>query len=1111
MAKPVWKPWHEVVTLREDLKSGELPLHMFAADLYEVMMQGGKRPIYENPENFFALTFPTYNLRQLVRDVILRVAGKNDKAVRQLELTYGGGKTHTLITLRHLVFDPDKLPDLPAVDEFREAIGRTAPKARVAGLCFDKLDVETGMEVRDPAGNTRRLVQPWSILAWQLAGEEGLRVLNAGKSTGERESSPAENTLTELLELPVKEDLGVLILIDEVLMYVREKVAADRKWRDRMVNFFQYLTQAATKVDRCCIVASLLASDPGKDDLLGRQLKGELYDIFQRQREEAVEPVVKEDVAEVLRRRFFTPASIKDKDAFRPHVQAALKGIFDMDEQTKKQGAAAEERFLKSYPFHPDLTEVFYVKWTCLNRFQRTRGVLRTFALALREAGHWDSSPLIGPAVFLADPKRDGLSEAMRELVTVADTEEPKGKRQAWTGIIEGETSRARDIQRESVGLRCREIEQAVMATFLHSQPIGQSARTRDLAVLIAPNRPDRIELEKGLLRWSQISFWLDDRYAAAEEKQLPDTWRLGNRPNLTQMHDAAANRVSDESVRARLLDEIGKCKALTAGASAAGVRVHLLPARPRDIEDDGQFHFGVLGPGAVSDSGKPGTEAKRYLEETTGPEKPRVFRNAVILLAPSRDGIDVASARVRDYMAWEEVRQDLNNQVKEGDVDVARMQTLSINIDKSRGRIQEAVRQAYSTVVTVSDKNEIQAFKINVSDEPHFTIIKNDNRSRIQDSSISAEALLPDGPYNLWREGEISRRVKDLAGAFAQMPHLPKMLKVQAITDTLVEGCQAGAFVLKLTRPDGSMRTWWHSRPDDAAMRDPALELVLAGAAELSELPQGLLEPERLPGLWQGEKITVQNLHDYFKGGNIVHIQPGGYSEPLAIPKADSKVVDEAISEAVTSGRLWLTNGPASILAEPVPAGVFSQQATLQRPPAPVSAAEILPENLPAAWSSNETSALAITTALSQKSGCILPWKTVCDVITASINANFTRLVPTSGKWPCEYPSASTIKLTVSAPGMPGDYHGGGSGGGHEVRDISFKRAESELEPSEIQELGDVIPQLLDIKSKSGCPIRFRMCIEVGDDEHTPSDETIGKINHILDNVKQGFKIGPK
>lgn len=76
MAKLPWKPWHEVVKLREDLKSGELPLHLFAADLYEVLMQRGKQPIYEKPLEFFALTFPTYNLRQLTRDVVLRLAGK---------------------------------------------------------------------------------------------------------------------------------------------------------------------------------------------------------------------------------------------------------------------------------------------------------------------------------------------------------------------------------------------------------------------------------------------------------------------------------------------------------------------------------------------------------------------------------------------------------------------------------------------------------------------------------------------------------------------------------------------------------------------------------------------------------------------------------------------------------------------------------------------------------------------------------------------------------------------------------------------------------------------------------------------------------------------------
>ncbi len=87
-------------------------------------MQNGRRPIWENPTEFFALTFPAHNLRNLVRDVVLRLAGKNDKAVLLLVLIYGGGKSHALITLRHLLFEPARLPDLPAVREFLETIGQ---------------------------------------------------------------------------------------------------------------------------------------------------------------------------------------------------------------------------------------------------------------------------------------------------------------------------------------------------------------------------------------------------------------------------------------------------------------------------------------------------------------------------------------------------------------------------------------------------------------------------------------------------------------------------------------------------------------------------------------------------------------------------------------------------------------------------------------------------------------------------------------------------------------------------------------------------------------------------------------------------------------------------
>ncbi len=1102
MAKLPWKPWHEVVQLREDLRSGELPMHQFAADLYEVIMQRGKRPVYEKPEHFFSLTFPTYNLRQLVRDVVLRLAGKNDKAVRQLELTYGGGKTHTLIALWHLVNDPDTLPDLPAVAEFVQEIGQRPPKCRVAGLCFDKLDVEKGMDVRSPKGTVRTLKHPWSVLAYQIAGEAGLKILHANNLAEERDSAPAENLLTELLELPSKEGLGILILIDEVLMYAREKAGQDREWRSRLANFFQYLTQAAVKVDRCCLVASLLATDPRKSDTLGREIQSELYDIFQRQREEAVEPVVKEDVAEVLRRRFFTPESLRNRDSFRQHVVAAIKGIAAVDEQTAKQGADTEERFLKSFPFHPELTEVLYSKWTQLARFQRTRGVLRTFALALREAEKWDTSPLIGPAVFLTPPGKEGLSESLREMITVADTEEWEGKKQAWTGILDNEFSLARRIQTESVGLKFREIEQAIVATFLHSQPVGQNARTRDLIVLIGSTRPDKIELEKGLSRWAQTSYWLDDFFSVVAEGQLPGTWRLGNRPNLTQMHAVAAKNANDDIVRAHLLDDIGKVKNLTANASAAGVRVHTLPSRPRDIEDDGAFHYAILCPTSASESGKPSPEARRFLDETTGSDRPRVYRNSVLLLAPSRDGLELASARVREYLAWEVVREEIKKQQKDGNVDPARAQTLQINIDKAKGRIPEAIKQAYCIVVTVSEKDEAQAFKITVTDDPHFNIIKGDKRSRVQDMAITAEALLPGGPYNLWRPGESSRRVKDLSGAFAQIPHLPKMLKTSAILDTLLDGCQKGTFVLRLTRPDGSFRTWWMSRPDENAINDPALELVLPEAAELSDIQFALLAPKRLPKLWTSDEITIQSVMDYFGGSTVVHIERDGYEEPIQIPKAGQDVVENAVDAAVENTIVWLLSGPASILGEPIPTGVVNLNARICVPPAIITPAEILPEILSEAWKNGVASCLSVATVLSQKTGKTLPWKTIREVIQNAIQARFIELTEDSHAWPCDLSAAQFVKFKVTT-GVAGGMKGG-IGTGHSKSLV----ANSELEPSQVQDLGDMVPKLLEIKAKTNIPIRFLISIEIGDGKVLPPSDVAKEINELLKNIRDNLQL---
>ncbi len=1103
MSKLPWKPWHEVVKIREDLRSGELSLSMFAADLYDVAMKKGLRPVYEEPGQFFALTYPTLNLRELAKDVVLRLAGKNDKAIRQLELTYGGGKTHTLITLLHLVSDPSRLPDLASVSEFIQHIGMKPPQARVAVLPFDHLDPVTGMDVIGPDGIKARFKYPWTVLAYQLGGAEGLKVLGSQDSK-ERVEPPFTNVLEDLLRLPGKKGLSTLVLMDEVLMWARTKVGADPAWLGRTQDFFQCLTQAATKVDRCAVVASLLATDPGKSDTLGKEITGKLSAIFRRERDEGVQPVTKDDVAEVLRRRFFTPESLRDREAFSSHMMAAIKGLADLDEQTRKDRKTSEDRFLKDYPFHPDLTEVLYGKWTGMESFQRTRGVLRTFALALRDAEAWDDSPLVGVNVFLGDPgKGGGISEAARELTTVAATEEYEGKKQEWTAILEGELSKARAIERDIPGLHYRDIEQAVFAVFLHSQPIGQRALTRDLMLLLGPTRPDKIELEKGLRRWTEVSWFLDEGAISDAEtgpdgsRQLPKSWRLGSRPNLRQMHHDACARVQPNLIEARLIDEIAKLKNLTAGASAAGAKVHNLPAAPRDIEDDGEFHYAVLGPKTASDTGKPSAEARKFLDETTAPDRPRVCRNAVVLAVPSRDALDVARDRIRDYLGWEEVQFHLKDQ----EIDPIRQEMLLTSLGTAKRNIPDAIRQAYCLAVTVSEKNDIQAIKVAVSGDPLFTSIKTDPRSRIQDSAISADALLPGGPYDLWREGETSRRLKDLVGAFAEFYRLPKMLNRKAILDTLVDGCRKGAFVLRLVRPDRSVRSFWREQPDEIAVKDPGLEVLLPEAASLTELTPSLLRSGILPGLWDRGAILHKELLDYFSGTHVVQEKKDGYEESVHIPKAERVVIETAVQASVKSGYLWLTCGPASILGEEIPVGLLTEDAQLQPPPMPIPHIEIFPERLPDAWVGKATTATTISVALSKKQGRTLPWGVVRDAIDGALRARFLELTPDSAPWPCDLAVAHLVKLrlqtdpkkaVVTVEERPEVKHG-------------VRVAEAELQSSQIQDLADSIGEIQ--KAAAGHGIKFRVRIEVGGEK--PVNDSIARdIDKTLKGVSKDLSL---
>lgn len=175
-----------------------------------------------------------------------------------------------------------------------------------------------------------------------------------------------------------------------------------------------------------------------------------------------------------------------------------------------------------------------------------------------------------------------------------------------------------------------------------------------------------------------------------------------------------------------------------------------------------------------------------------------------------------------------------------------------------------------------------------------------------------------------------------------------------------------------------------------------------------------------------------------------------------------------------------------------------------------PVSPVSILPENLSDAWKDGKTSALSVATALSNRDGKCLPWKTIRDAIDWALRARFLKVAAGSGAWPCDFPGAVGVHLTVEGiePAVgTSTTDGAGTNTGGYTPPAGCLVAQSELQPSQMQDLGDAIPQILEIKNKSDKALSFRVIIEFGDESGVPDAEFVKEINEILRGVRPGLE----
>jgi predicted AAA+ superfamily ATPase len=377
------RPWREVVQPHDDVVAGRFNLAEFAADLYQVHAGEG-RAEYSDPVEFFRRTYLTAGLRTLLAQAVERVTGAGGAPVVDLQTTFGGGKTHSMIALYHLL-SGIPLPSFPQeVQELVAAGGVISlPDVRRAVLVGNQL--KPGQPEQHGDIEIRTM---WGELAWQLGGAEGFALV--------AESDRNATNPGDALRLLLRQYSPCLILVDEWVAYARQLYRTGELPAgsfDTHFSFAQALTEAARATDGALLVVSIPASGDGSE--LGSDIEvggadgqaalRRLRSIVGRM-ESSWRPAQMEEGFEIVRRRLFQPiepARITDRDA-TARLFGDLYRKQAAEFPTECREAAYEQRIRAAYPIHPELFARLYDDWSTLERFQRTRGVLRLIASVMQ-------------------------------------------------------------------------------------------------------------------------------------------------------------------------------------------------------------------------------------------------------------------------------------------------------------------------------------------------------------------------------------------------------------------------------------------------------------------------------------------------------------------------------------------------------------------------------------------------------------------------------------------------------------------------------------------------------------------------------------------------------
>jgi predicted AAA+ superfamily ATPase len=825
------KPWREVLPPHDDVATGNFHASEFAADLYKVATGDEVDSDYAEPVEFFKRTYLTEGLRDLIGRAVRRLSGDdNASPVINLQTNFGGGKTHSMLSLWHVAAG---LPvgDFPQeTQELLSANGYTGTKVNRVAIVGNHFS-PSGVKKDDGT----KVNTVWGELAWQLGGPEAYAIVATADSN---RTHPGE----ALHELLAKYSPAV-ILIDEWVAYARSLVGRDDLAGgtfDDQFTFAQSLTEATKGTSGILLAISIPASENGDDSEIvvgnaeevgganGLEALKRLQNVVRRVADQW-RPASSDEAYHIVKQRLF-----KQHDAAAlAAIGATARAFVEMyrkytdDFPRESRDPAYENRIKRTYPIHPELFDTLYEEWSSLERFQRTRGVLRLMSTVIHAL--WtgeDAAPLIMPgSIPLATANVNAeLTQYLQD---------------SWKAIIDADV----DGPNSEPGRIDKE------------KPLyGQRALTKRLARAVFFGAAPTIapgSVHKGIA--TQRVF-----LGTAVPGDVPGNFhsaltQLGDRatyfysgsgkywydlqPNITRRAKDQAERLHKEDVWTEIV------RRLEGQDSARGnfARVHVCPETNGDIPDTDEARLVILHPKFVHKRGtdSPAKEFAKKATEQRGSAN-RTHRNMLVYLVADEARMEELDAATRDYLGWSHV---LDNEA---------------DLDLTKNQHKQATQRRTQADQTVTSRL-LQTFTwalIPVQPDPGAPFVMRETKIEGQSDALAdrvSRRLGNDGDLStrqaaaairvainkipqIWKDGHVA--LGTLWGLYSQYPYMPRLRDRRVLNEGVVDMpmiWQTDAFALAAGYDQAADRYIGLWTPDDeqaAPATTDSLLLVRPGVA---------------------------------------------------------------------------------------------------------------------------------------------------------------------------------------------------------------------------------------------------------------------------------------